>query len=285
MSARAKTIQIFLPNGDPHGIREAELTTRIIKIIEVPRSKLKDFLKMPEANQVGVYFLFGSSEDGSISKVYVGQTGDLSQRLNNHNREKDFWDKVVVLISKTNSLTTTHALFLEWYCLQEARKTGRFADENGNNGSRPHTPAPLEADCLEIYETAQTLLSTLGFPLFDALTTSSPSMGVEDLFVCKSSGSDGRGIYTQEGFVVLKGSSGRAEVVDSLKGTTFEQLRIRLLEIGVLTMDGDQIVFDKDHLFKSPSAASSVLLGRSSNGWTNWKDVQNRTLSNVIRGA
>ena len=53
---RPQTIQIFLPTGNPRGIRVAEITTRIVRVIEVPRSQLADFLKMPEAQQVGVYF-------------------------------------------------------------------------------------------------------------------------------------------------------------------------------------------------------------------------------------
>ena len=57
-----------------------------------------------------------------------------------------------MLISRTNSLTQTHALFLEWHCLQAARKAGRYADENGNSGNKPHAPPPLEADCLEMFE-------------------------------------------------------------------------------------------------------------------------------------
>jgi hypothetical protein len=40
-------------------MRVAEITTRIVRVIEVPRSQLADFLKMPEAQQVGVYFLMG----------------------------------------------------------------------------------------------------------------------------------------------------------------------------------------------------------------------------------
>ena len=56
---RPQTIQIFLPAGDPRGMRVAEITTRIVRVIEVPRSQLSDFLKMPEAQQVGVYFLMG----------------------------------------------------------------------------------------------------------------------------------------------------------------------------------------------------------------------------------
>jgi hypothetical protein len=42
-----KTIQIFLPGGDPRGSRVAEVTTRIVQVIEVPRSLLEDFLAMP----------------------------------------------------------------------------------------------------------------------------------------------------------------------------------------------------------------------------------------------
>ena len=40
-------------------MRVAEITTRIVRVIEVPRSQLADFLKMPEAQQVGVYVLMG----------------------------------------------------------------------------------------------------------------------------------------------------------------------------------------------------------------------------------
>ena len=54
MSAAPKTIQIFLPSGDAHGIRFAEITTRIVQVIEVPRSLLSNFLAMEPSSQVGV---------------------------------------------------------------------------------------------------------------------------------------------------------------------------------------------------------------------------------------
>jgi len=77
MTTRPQTIQIFLPGGDPRGIRVAEITTRIVQAIEVPRSLLDNFIKMSESDQVAVYFLFGQSEDGTTNKVYIGQSGDL----------------------------------------------------------------------------------------------------------------------------------------------------------------------------------------------------------------
>ncbi len=39
----------------------------------------------------------------------------------------------------------------------------------------------------------------------------------------------------------------------------------------------------QDIIFNSPSSASSFCLGKSSNGWTNWKNSKNKTLDEVIR--
>ena len=286
MTATPKTIQIFLPGGDPRGIRVAEITTRIVQVIEVPRSLLQDFLKMPESDQVALYFLFGEAEDGSEQKVYLGQTGDLRARLVKHNKEKEFWERALVLISRTNSLTQTHALFLEWHCLQATRKAARYADENGNSGTKPHTPAPLEADCLEIFETGQILLATLGYPLFDPVAKPAPTTShTDEVFFCKASGANGRGLYTQEGFVVLKGSTGRKENVPSFIEKGNHRTRERLVQSGIMRVEGDAVIFTKDHLFRTPSMAAEALLGRTANGWTEWKTKGGKTLDAVKRQA
>lgn len=281
MTASAKTIQIFLPSGDPRGLRVAEITTRIVQVIEVPRSRLDEFARMAESGQVGVYLLFGAAEDGAEPQVYVGQTGDLCARLASHHAKKEFWQRALVVVSRTNSLTQTHALFLEWHCLKRAVEVGRYAIENGNSGSKPHTPAPLEADCLEIFETAGILLATLGFPVFEAVAAGSRSGS--DLFHCTAAGTEGRGLLVDDGFVVLKDSVGRKENVPSIRGTSSERFRQRLVDSGVLRVEGDRVVLQKDHLFDSPSMAALALLGRSSNGWEIWKTNDGRTLDEVKR--
>lgn len=283
MTPTPKTIQIFLPGGDPRGIRVAELTTRIVQVIEVPRSLLGDFLKMPESDQVAVYFLFGQSDETGEPRVYIGQTGDLRNRLKAHHDKKDFWERAAVLISRTNSLTQTHALFLEWHCLQAVRKAGRYGDENGNSGTKPHTPAPLEADCLEIYETGHTLLATLGFPLFDPVAKPVVGANAEEIFYCTGSGSNGRGQYTEEGFVVLKGSTGRIENVTSFLGTAWHTFRMRMIEAGDFRQEGDVLLLKKDLLFSNPSKAAAFLMGRNANGWTEWKTSDGKTLDAVKR--
>ena len=39
----AKTIQIYLPKGNPRGLRLAEMTTRTVRLIEIPRIHIDDF--------------------------------------------------------------------------------------------------------------------------------------------------------------------------------------------------------------------------------------------------
>lgn len=280
---RPQTIQIFLPKGDPRGMRVAEITTRIVRVIEVPRSQLADFLKMPEAQQVGIYVLTGELSDGGLPRAYIGQSGNVGNRLAQHNQSKDFWNRALVVISLTNSLTQTHALFLEWLAIAEASKAGRYSLENANAGTQPYTPAPLQADCHEIHETAATLLATLGQPLFEPLTNAPTATGETELFYCKGSGADGVGEYTSEGFVVHKGSKGRAEIVTSIQGTSNERFRNQLVVDGILSANNGQLVFTRDHLFSSPSMAAMAVMGRSANGWIEWKTAGGKTLDEVKR--
>jgi predicted GIY-YIG superfamily endonuclease len=113
-----RTIQIFLPSGDPSGIRVAEITTSIVRVIEVPRNQMAEFLKMPEAHQVGLYFLVGRENQ---DEVYIGQSGDVGHRLGQHlKNEKKDWERALVLISLTNNLTQTHALYLESLSIEKS---------------------------------------------------------------------------------------------------------------------------------------------------------------------
>jgi predicted GIY-YIG superfamily endonuclease len=271
---RARTIQIFLPSGDPSGIRIAEQTTSIIRLIEVPRSDLAEFVKTPESKQVGLYFLVsGESKD----EIYIGQTGDVGVRLMQHhkNESKD-WERALVLVSLTNNLTQTHVLYLESLSIEKARECQRYELQNGNGGQKPYTPIPLKADCDEIHEIGSLLLATLGYPIFEPLTENKEGSETE-YFYCRRSGVDARGIYTNEGMVVIKGSSGPFLTKRKDKKRHTEH-RDELLAKGVLKKEGDTFVFQRDYLFKSPSGASSILVLSSSNGWVDWKTKTGVTL-------
>lgn len=275
---RPRTIQIFLPTGDPAGIRIAEQTTSIIRLIEVPRSDIAEFVKMPEAKQVGLYFLVsGGNTYTDYNELYVGQSGDVGSRLMQHYKdEKKDWARALVLVSLTNNLTQTHVLYLESLSIEKAKQCQRYELLNGNGGQKPHTPVPLKADCDEIHDIGRLLLATLGYPIFEPLTETSPTKE-EQLFFCNRTGVDAKGVYTNEGMVVLKGSSAPMTTQRKTEQRFYDK-RDQLIAKGIIAEQGGRFVFQRDYLFPTPSGASMFLLLATSNGWLDWKTEKGVTL-------
>lgn len=281
-SNHPQTIEIFLPRGDPAGLRLASLTTGIVQVIEVPRPLLDDFLQMEESAQDAVYYLVGPSEKSGEPVVYVGQTGAPRERLLKHHKEKGFWNRALVLISRIKSLTPTHTLYLEWRCIQAAKDAQRYGVENGKAGSKPHTPAPQAADCEVIFEAGRTLLATLGYPLFQP-AHDQPAGTKDEVFHCTARGAAARGLYLASGFVVLKGSKAPVEPTPNFADSPLNAKRLALIEEGVLAHEGKALTFTRDYEFATPSSAATIVAGNAMNGWKTWKDAKGQTLDELKR--
>ncbi|UUO04787.1 GIY-YIG nuclease family protein [Blastopirellula sp. J2-11] len=278
-SPAAKTIQIFLPSGEPRGVRIAEFTNRTVQVIVVPRSDLVEAKQRAELDHIAVYFLFGESEESAKPIVYIGQTEDIRKRLNNHNSKKDFWTTAVVVSSRTQTFTQAHIRYLEWYCLQAAKETGRFAIANDVQPGMPFVTEPMEADLLDVFETLSVLVSTVGYPVFEPFVNKSTN---SETFFIKSIDCAAEGDFVEDGFVVLAGAIARKEITPS-GVDLIEPVRKLLIESGVLVDQGTNLKFTQDYLFNSPSRAAIVVLGRRANGWTEWKNSSGRTLDEVYR--
>ena len=89
-----------------------------------------------------------------------------------------------------------------------------------------------------------------------------------------------RGYKDGNSFFVESGSKAAKNEAPSIRKTTSEN-RKKLLEQGIFEDEGHRYRLVQDHRFKSPSAASSILLGRESDGRTEWKDDAGRTLKEL----
>ena len=138
MLSLPKTIQIFLPDGNARSIRIAEITSRTVQATQIPRSKLAEAGKREEVKNVGVYFLFGDSDEEALERVYIGEAEDCYERLKQHKQYKDFWRTAVVVTSKTMTFTKAHAWYLEWYCCKRTQEIGQYVVTNETNPSKPH---------------------------------------------------------------------------------------------------------------------------------------------------
>lgn len=280
---RPQTIQIFLPDGNPIGIKVAELTNRIITAILIPRNKLQDAEKREEIKKHGVYFLFGETEGKAKPTVYIGETDDCLERIKTHNRSKDFWNYAVIITSKTNSFTKSHIKYLEYLSIKHAVDINRYETDNQIIPTKPFVTESMEADLLDNYDTLKVLLATLGFPIFEEVRTTSTK--TKDLFYCKIRDISAEGNLINDGFVVYKNSKAAKDATNACMKWVIE-LREKLKENGILKEENGILSFLSDYIFNSPSAASSVVLGRHSNGWTEWKNkTNNKSLDELYRKA
>ncbi len=275
------SLRIFIANGDPDGLRVVERSNWIGKAIMFPRALYPQVRNRSEFHQTGVYLLLGPRTQGDGETLYIGEGDPVRPRLEDHYAKKDFWTRAVFFVAGPGQLNKAHVQYLEAKLVSGAHAAKRMPLENKN---RPSEPTLSEADCADMdvfLDNILGMLPVLGIHVFEQSPSTAKASDL--ILTCKGRGVTANGQDTPQGFVVKAGSFAADDHVPSLK-THFPNvcaLRTDLLESGVLVSEGNSLRFTQDHTFNSPSMASSVVLGRPSNGRADWKDASGRTLKQI----
>lgn len=284
--ANGRTLRLFLVDGTPSGLITAEIMNWTGHILTGPRTLLVDLLKRPEVARTGVYFLVGPDvNQPTRTRVYIGETDDVSVRLKQHNRSedqggKDFWERVCVVTSKDHNLTKAHAKYLESVLIKTAMNAGRAVLENGNQPDYAALPEADIADMAFFMEQIRTVLPVLGYDFLRERPniTETTVLGVSP-FTGSSSplftmsvpkhGITAKAREQDSEFIVLRGSTARDRWTSSHAG--YQALYQQLVDEGVLSeASSGTRQFATDYAFSSPSAAAAVISGRPANGRTAW---------------
>ena len=271
------SVRIFIPSGEPEGLRIVEKSNWTGQGLVFPRSLFPEVRKRPDLQRTGVYILWGPGETGQLPRVYVGEGDGVLQRLDTHAKAKDFWTHAVVFTSKDQNLNKAHVHYLEARLVGLAYEAKRSELDNGNV---PQLPSLSEADVADAEGYLADLLLCLpvmGVSLFEKPKPVTSMRG--DLFL-RAKGIEARGYDGPEGFVVRVGSTAVRLEVPSIH-SYLSALRDTLLAKGLLEEKGDVYRFTQDYTFNSPSTAAGVLLARTANGRLEWKDARGRTLREI----
>lgn len=274
-----KSIKIFLPDGNPSSIRTAEVLESTINAFSIPRSEIKSLSARQELNNVGLYFLFGETDEAGKHLVYIGESEDIASRIRNHHKDKnkDWWNTAILFYSSKTHVNKAIAKYLENFAYTEAL---RLKQSVLKNNSTPQPVALSDADislARHFFEDIKLLLTTLGYPIYREVTKQQ-----KILYYFSTKQADAKGVYSPEGFTVLEQSKANIEETASFNESS-KRLRKELLEAGVLRREGDVFVFTQDYTFKTPSAAADTVAARSANGWTAWKTKKGQTLDELER--
>lgn len=272
------SIKIFLPDGDPDGLRIIEKSNWTGVGVVFTRSGYKTALRRDEFQRTGVYILVGTSDNSSLPTVYIGEGDPVRPRIDSHYAKKDFWDWCVFFVTSNQSLNKAHVKYLESRLIQMG-KGARLCNLDNTNDSTP--PNLAEADVADMESFIVDMLRV--FPLVGLSVFEKPEdSSTEELHIFKisSKGVKARGYESSKGFVVLKNSEAVSKAVPSIHAY-IETLRKDLQNQGVLTDTDGKFIFTSDYVFSSPSTAAGFVMGRSANGRIYWKDDNGKTLKQV----
>jgi len=158
-----KQIRLFLIDGTPGGLTTAEITNWTGHVLTGPRSDIGTLLQRDEARRTGVYLLLGDDEEAlGDTRCYIGEADVVADRLKHHLREKEFWDRIIVITSKDANLTKSHGRYLESKLIELAMKAGRATLENGTSPPTPPLPEADASDMDEFLAQLQIVLPVLG---------------------------------------------------------------------------------------------------------------------------
>jgi hypothetical protein len=267
-------IRVLVPTGDPDGLRIVEKSNWPGVGVVFNRTNYKEVVGRDEFDKTGVYVLVGTSEGSLLPTIYVGEGDPVKGRLNQHYGKIDFWDWAVFFVAKDDSLNKAHVQHLEARLLALAKLAKQCKIDNKQE---PMPPTLSEAETALVENFLQDILSIfplVGLGVFERTeSTKKPA----DLLTIESGNIKASGYEDAKGFVVVRGSQLVKDEARSIH-QFLSTLRKDLLAQGVIVAEGPHYVFTQDHVFKSPSTAAGVVLGRTANGRIEWKDKDGKTL-------
>lgn len=291
-----KKLTVFMIDGTEYGPRLSEIGNWVGKAIYSPRASVNKIISRPEFDNPGIYFLKGDpTDDAYDEKIYIGEAENIKTRIKQHlsDPSKDF-KELIFFVSKDELLTKTQIKYLEARLVQLALEAKTAQIDNGNS---PSIPTLHEADISDMeyfLEQMKLILPVMNFRFLISSTVKSLETNdqtskkvVSEAYFIKTKSYKASMIETDQGYIVLKGSEAKKELSTSCTDT-YRNMRKKLLETKILVEENGKLIFTEDAIFNSPSAAANMVLGRNSNGFTEWvnktgisfKEIQDKIINN-----
>ena len=272
-----KPIQMYIFEGNANGRIMCELSNWNGRAYKISRTEITRFAERNDAENTGVYFLFGKNENNQDT-VYIGEAEKILTRLKQHLNE-DNWNDCIAVISKDNFLNKAHIKYLENKFYNMAKTAGRAIIQNNTVPTLSSVSEYDEAMLGEFLNNSKLLVNTLGYKTFDSITDSViKDKNNNVVFYIKAArGADGKGYPVADGFVVEKGSVAASNITQSMSDN-LKKHRNDLYNNGIINNNN---IFTKDHIFTSPSLAAAIIMGRNANGRTEWKTESGETYKDI----
>ncbi len=277
-----RTIQLFLVDGTPNGLRKATIHGWTGLIFVATATTFAALTARPELDRTGVYILSGPDPDAvGGTRVYVGSANIVKERIKQSAVQRDFWETAIAVTTSDDDLSKGHVEYLEARLIELGHAANRASFANGSNPDsvRRRLPEADQANMEQFLANLKVILPVIGLDILKpqpravALANTpiaTRTIGDATFEIRHRSGVSAQAVEEDGEFVVLEGSHALKDTGYAMQ--SYANLKQNLVSTGILTPTSDgKYVFAKPYSFASPSAAAAVVLDRNSNGRLEWK--------------
>lgn len=277
-----RTIQLFLVDGTPTGLRKATIHGWTGLTFVATGTTFAALTARPELDRTGIYILSGpDAEAVGGTRAYIGSANSVRERIKQSAAQREFWETAIAVTTSDDDLSKGHVEYLEARLIQMATEANRVTLDNGTSpaGQRRRLPEADQANMEAFLSNLKIILPVVGLDLLKPqpravaqVSTPVEQRTVSDVKfeIRHKSGIYANAVEEDGEFIVLEGS--RALTDQGYVMQSYAALKANLIATGVLVPAQDKrLTFAKPYSFSSPSAAAAVVLDRNSNGRTEWK--------------
>lgn len=280
--AHGRTIQLFLVDGTPTGLRKATIHGWTGLTFVATGTTFAMLTARQELDRTGIYILAGpDAEAVGGTRAYVGSANSVRERIKQSAAQRDFWETAIAVTTSDDDLSKGHVEYLEARLIELAAAANRVTLDNGTSpaGQRRRLPEADQANMEAFLSNLKIILPIVGLDLLkpqpravaQANTPVAQRTAGDITFEIRhKSGVNAQAVEEDGEFIVLEGSQALKDI--GYVQQSYGALKDNLVKQGVLQIQSDTMyAFVKPYSFRSPSAAAAIVLDRNSNGLTEWK--------------
>lgn len=265
---------------ESNGITYINKTLSSVKIIIFDRNQLSNFAKEDYASKPSVYILYNDSYKG-LSSVYIGETENIINRLNQHDKNfgKTFWNGTIVLQTNDNSFNKAHFKYIEHELYKQAKFADRYVIANKVSPTKSSLSVKDEISANNFINEIYDILLKLRFYFFEHPQLGGTNEDLDIFYLYHPFGTGKLQIVSESKMYLITGS---VVMLNSPDDPMKEEKKKLILNGKIKEIEDTNIgAVTSNILFESDNEAAAFVLGSIDADWTMWSNMNGENTNSI----
>ena len=165
-----RTIQLFLVDGTPNGLRKATIHGWTGLTFVATGTTFGALAARPELDRTGIYVLSGPDAEAiGGTRTYIGSANSVRERIKQSAQQREFWETAIAVTTSDDDLSKGHVEYLEARLIETAAIANRVTLDHGTApaGQRRRLPEADQANMEQFLANLKIIFPVIGLDFLE----------------------------------------------------------------------------------------------------------------------